>query len=195
MPEYGTFKATETERVPSAYYVPPGLTNAIDRLRAHGIAMTPLKAAQTVPIEEFRIEATELARAIPGSQGAQHHRHLDDGRARAPCRHAADRSQAAAGAPRLLFARATVRRRAARLELAGRCAGSRREGVSDRADAELMAGLRSRSAVRGASGSETCSRECFQNLLAGPGRQQPHRVLDQERLSRVWSCAPGGAPR
>ena len=33
MPEYGTFKATETERVPSAYYVPPGLTNAIDRLR------------------------------------------------------------------------------------------------------------------------------------------------------------------
>ena len=28
--------------------------------------MTPLKAAQTVPIEEFRIEATELAREFQG---------------------------------------------------------------------------------------------------------------------------------
>jgi hypothetical protein len=66
MPEYGTFKATETERVPSAYYVPPGLTNAIDRLRAHGIMMTPLKAAQTMQVEEFRIEGTELAREFQG---------------------------------------------------------------------------------------------------------------------------------
>ncbi|HEX2454610.1 MAG TPA: M14 family metallopeptidase [Vicinamibacterales bacterium] len=66
MPEYGTFKATETERVPSAYYVPPGLTNAIDRLRAHGIMMTPLKAAQAMQVEEFRIEGTELAREFQG---------------------------------------------------------------------------------------------------------------------------------
>ena len=33
MPEYGTFKATETERVPSIYYVPAALTKAIDHLR------------------------------------------------------------------------------------------------------------------------------------------------------------------
>ncbi len=38
MPEYGTFKATETERVPSAYYVPAELTKAVDNLRAHGVA-------------------------------------------------------------------------------------------------------------------------------------------------------------
>ena len=53
MPEYGTFKATETERVPSAYYVPATLTRAIENLRAHGIVMTPLKTAQTVQVEQF----------------------------------------------------------------------------------------------------------------------------------------------
>ena len=41
MAEYGTFKATETERVPSAYYVPADLTKAIDNLRAHGIGHDP----------------------------------------------------------------------------------------------------------------------------------------------------------
>jgi len=61
MPEYGTFKATETERVPSAYYVPASLTKAIDNLRAHGIMMTPLKTAQTVQIEQFTIQTNTLA--------------------------------------------------------------------------------------------------------------------------------------
>jgi len=64
MIEYGTFKGTETARVPSAYFIPPTLTEAIDRLSAHGIAMTRLSSATKVPIEEFRIEATETA-AVP----------------------------------------------------------------------------------------------------------------------------------
>jgi hypothetical protein len=68
MAEYGTFKATEVERVPSAYYVPPDLTKAIDRLRAHGIVMTPLKVAQTIQMEEFRITGNELGREFQGHQ-------------------------------------------------------------------------------------------------------------------------------
>ena len=61
MPEYGTFKATETERVPSAYYVPAELTKAVDNLRAHGVLMTPLKTAQTLQIEQFTIETSSLS--------------------------------------------------------------------------------------------------------------------------------------
>ena len=67
MPEYGTFKATETERVPAAYYVPATLTKAIENLRAHGIVMTPLKTAQTVQIEQFTIQSSKLSeRAFEG---------------------------------------------------------------------------------------------------------------------------------
>jgi hypothetical protein len=61
MAEYGTFKATETERVPAAYYVPAELTKAIDNLRAHGIVMTPLKTALTVQIEQFTIQTNKVA--------------------------------------------------------------------------------------------------------------------------------------
>jgi Zinc carboxypeptidase len=61
MPEYGTFKPTETERVPSAYYVPAELTKAVDNLRAHGIVMTPLKTEQTLQIEQFTIETNTVA--------------------------------------------------------------------------------------------------------------------------------------
>jgi Zinc carboxypeptidase len=68
MPEYGTFKATETERVPSAYYVPATLTAAVEHLRAHGVQMTPLKTAQTVTVEEFRITDTQSAREFQGHQ-------------------------------------------------------------------------------------------------------------------------------
>ena len=67
MPEYGTFKATETERVPAAYYVPASLTRAVENLRAHGIVMTPLKIAQTVQIEQFTIQSSKLSeRAFEG---------------------------------------------------------------------------------------------------------------------------------
>lgn len=63
MAEYGTFRATETERVPAAYFVPAHLKAVIDRLGAHGVKMTPLKAAMTVSIEEFRIDASEAAQS------------------------------------------------------------------------------------------------------------------------------------
>jgi hypothetical protein len=61
MADYGTFKGTETERVPSTYYLPPHLKVALDRLAAHGIVSTPLKAATTVAVEEFRISGNTTA--------------------------------------------------------------------------------------------------------------------------------------
>jgi hypothetical protein len=61
MIEQGTFRATETERVPLTYYVPSHLRNAIDRLQAHGIVSTALQARETVQVEEFRIDGNEVA--------------------------------------------------------------------------------------------------------------------------------------
>jgi hypothetical protein len=61
MIEMGTFRATVSERVPSAYFVPPNLRTVIDRIHAHGIATTTLTSAQTMQLEEFHIEGIEPA--------------------------------------------------------------------------------------------------------------------------------------
>src|SRR5687767_2799188 len=61
MAEYGSFRGTEPERVPAAYFVPAGLSAAIDRLRAHGITLEPVKTSATIDAETFRIESSEAA--------------------------------------------------------------------------------------------------------------------------------------
>ena len=61
MADYSTFKGLEPERVPSAYYIPASLKDAVDRFTAHGIAMTSLTAAAKVRIEEFRIDTNDAA--------------------------------------------------------------------------------------------------------------------------------------
>ena len=61
MAEYGTFRATETERVPAAYYVPAWLGEALDRLRAHGIRLTEVRREVRIRVEEFSITSTDLA--------------------------------------------------------------------------------------------------------------------------------------
>jgi hypothetical protein len=66
MPEYGTFKGTDAERVPSFYYLPPRLTAASAHLRAHGIQMTTLARPATIAVEEFQISGSELAREFQG---------------------------------------------------------------------------------------------------------------------------------
>jgi hypothetical protein len=58
MPEWGTFEATETERVPATYYIPANLTGAIEKLRAHGIRTTALPKALRVNVEEFQISGS-----------------------------------------------------------------------------------------------------------------------------------------
>ena len=66
MAEYGTFKPTHTERVPPAYYVPAGMTAAIDHLRAHGVAMEPLPLQAAVKFEEFRITGSAFGSEFQG---------------------------------------------------------------------------------------------------------------------------------
>jgi hypothetical protein len=61
MVEYGTFEATETERVPATYYVPATLTAAIQKLRAHGVRMTPLASAARIDVEEFQVSGNQAA--------------------------------------------------------------------------------------------------------------------------------------
>ena len=61
MLDYLTFKGLEPERVPSAYFVPASLTQALDRLKVHGVVMTPLKSATKLPVEEFRIASSVAA--------------------------------------------------------------------------------------------------------------------------------------
>jgi hypothetical protein len=57
--EEATFETTETERVPTAYYVPAEEKAAIERLRAHGIVLDRVEQSATIPLEEFRIASTE----------------------------------------------------------------------------------------------------------------------------------------
>ncbi len=62
MAEYGIFKATETERVPSTYYILPGNQKAVIHLRAHGIDFIPaMPRARTMEVEEFQIETNTQA--------------------------------------------------------------------------------------------------------------------------------------
>ncbi len=69
MYEWGSFEASETERVPATYYLPPALAAAIERLEAHGLKMSRLDAARTVEVEQFRIDTNEVApREFQGHQ-------------------------------------------------------------------------------------------------------------------------------
>lgn len=54
-----TFEAAETERVPTAYYVPAELRAAIERLQTHGIKMERISQPSTLQLEEFQIAASE----------------------------------------------------------------------------------------------------------------------------------------
>ncbi len=64
-----TFESAESERVPSAYYVPASLTAALERLRAHGIRMDRLSEPTNVALEEFHIDSSQVQpRAFQGHQ-------------------------------------------------------------------------------------------------------------------------------
>ncbi len=67
--EFATFESTESERVPSAYYVPASLKAVADRLQAHGVRLERLDAPSTQQLEVFQIESTETA-----AQAFENHR-------------------------------------------------------------------------------------------------------------------------
>ena len=67
--EYGTFQGTETEVVPARYLIPGELEDALDRLRAHGIALDTLEAPRQIRGEAFRVDSVEIAeRPFQGRQ-------------------------------------------------------------------------------------------------------------------------------
>ncbi len=69
MYEYGTFKPTETARVPRAYLVPAELRDVVAKLEAHGIRMRRLEREATLQVERFRIDSTRVAeRPFQGHQ-------------------------------------------------------------------------------------------------------------------------------
>jgi hypothetical protein len=61
MYDYGTFRPTLTEVVPSAYIVPntPDMKDVIAKLRLHGVTLAPAHGSYTV--EKFRIDSTRVA--------------------------------------------------------------------------------------------------------------------------------------
>lgn len=61
MYEYGSFTPTETETAPVAYYILPEAEAAVERARAHGLAVLPTTPGGGMSLQRFRIDSTEVA--------------------------------------------------------------------------------------------------------------------------------------
>ncbi len=61
MPEFQTFRPTETAVAPAFYYVPPALTRVIALLEAHGVRLERLARAETRSLERFAIDSQATA--------------------------------------------------------------------------------------------------------------------------------------
>jgi hypothetical protein len=55
-----TFASTDDERVPSAYLVPAAEKTVLERLRAHGVRVEPIRTGATMAVEEFRMSGTTV---------------------------------------------------------------------------------------------------------------------------------------
>ncbi len=64
MADETTFVSTDSERVPTAYFVPADQKVALERLRAHGVRLERLDAPVNVPLQEFQV-ATSTATEKP----------------------------------------------------------------------------------------------------------------------------------
>jgi hypothetical protein len=61
MYEYVTFAPSETAIAPEAYYVLPEASDAIERLRAHGVTVVPVAEDRLISVERYRIDSTTVA--------------------------------------------------------------------------------------------------------------------------------------
>jgi hypothetical protein len=61
MPEFGTFRPTESERVPAAYLVPGELTRALGVLSDHGISWETLESEAVLLVQRFVIDSTRVS--------------------------------------------------------------------------------------------------------------------------------------
>ncbi len=67
MEEFVSFRATETERVPPSYFLPPDLVELRIRLEAHGVETFVLEEARTMEVEQFGVDSvTTAAREYQG---------------------------------------------------------------------------------------------------------------------------------
>jgi len=58
MYEYGTFRATEEETAPAAYFIPADLQGVLAKLAQHGVLVTQLDADTTLSVQQFRITSS-----------------------------------------------------------------------------------------------------------------------------------------
>lgn len=61
MAEYGTFRATESDVAPEAYYVLPEAAAVIERLEAHGVTVVRYAESREVTAESFVVDSTTSA--------------------------------------------------------------------------------------------------------------------------------------
>ncbi len=61
MPEFGTFRPTESERVPAAYLVPGELRAVLDKLDDHGIEWARIEEPKSLSVERFVIDSTRVS--------------------------------------------------------------------------------------------------------------------------------------
>jgi hypothetical protein len=61
MYEYGTFRPTEEETAPAAYFIPTELPGVRRKLSQHGVIITELEADTTLSVEQFRITASSTS--------------------------------------------------------------------------------------------------------------------------------------
>ena len=61
MPEFQTFRPTETAVAPAFYYIPADLTKVIALLEAHGVRLERLARAETRTVERFTIDSQATA--------------------------------------------------------------------------------------------------------------------------------------
>ncbi len=61
MYEYGSFKASETERVPATYYFEASHVAVLEYLDIHGIEFSRIEEAVTMSVESFQIDSTTVA--------------------------------------------------------------------------------------------------------------------------------------
>jgi hypothetical protein len=82
MHDMGTFQSTEWERVPPAYFIPPGPQGArspgsreiqeiLIRLEAHGLQMSTLEAPETLEVEVFGIDSVTTSERVYEGHQAQ----------------------------------------------------------------------------------------------------------------------------
>jgi hypothetical protein len=61
MHEFGTFRFTETERVPTAYLVPGDLEEVLNKLTEHGVEWSYVEESHTAQVERFAIDSSVAA--------------------------------------------------------------------------------------------------------------------------------------